>query len=76
MSILPSAPVSLLQRKIAKKLGRDPHETSLYTVRRIQSTTEPQGGDQDVWSNEKVARVEDGEVGYWFEDGDGIMIES
>lgn len=77
LTILPSAPTSLLQRKIAKKISRDPEDLTLYTVRRSQSSVGnscvPES--QEVWVNEKVAKVDEGEVGYWFEDGDGVIIE-
>lgn len=75
MTILPSGPISLLKRKIAKKISKDPEDVSLYTVRRTQSASESQEDEVEVWTNEKVARVEDGEVGYWFDDGDGVMVE-
>ena len=75
MPILPSAPVPLLRRKIAKKISKDPEDVLLYTIRRTQAAVERQADDQVVWLNEKVAKVEDGEVGYWFDDGDGVMVE-
>lgn len=75
LTILPSAPVTLLRRKIAKKMSQDPDGVSLHTTRRSESSIVPQADDQEVWVNEKVARVEEGEVGYWFDDGDGVMIE-
>jgi hypothetical protein len=74
MTILPSASISLLRRKIAKKIARDPDDVSPYTVRRTQSSIGPQGDEQEVWVNEKVAKVDEGEVGYWFDDGDGVMV--
>lgn len=75
MPILPSAPMALLRRKIAKKIAKDPEDVCLYTVRRTQKAIEHSADDQEVWMNEKVAKVEDGEVGYWFDDGDGVMVE-
>lgn len=75
MPILPSAPIPLLRRKIAKKISEDPEDVLLYTIRRTQTAVELQADDQEVWMNEKVAKVEDGEVGYWFDDGDGVMAE-
>lgn len=81
MTILPSAPVSLLKRKITRKLAIDTNTVtiSLYTVRRelidLPTTATPRAADA-AWAREKVARVQEGEVGYWFEDGDGVIVES
>jgi hypothetical protein len=45
----------------------------LFTVKRVQV----EGGvDEEVWRRERVAEVEEGECGYWFEDGDGVIVET
>lgn len=46
----------------------------LYTVKRVQ--TDSGAEDAEAWVREKVAEVGDGEVGYWFDDGDGLIVET
>lgn len=48
-------------------------DLKIYTVRR--NARDGGGEDDEVWTREKVAEVEDGEVGYWFGNGDGVMVE-
>lgn len=75
MSVLPTAPIALLRRKIAKKLERPVANVLLYTVRRTQTGHGSSADSAQVWANEKVVQVEDGEVGFWFDDGDGVLVE-
>ena len=74
MSILPSAPIPLARRKIVKKLNVAGDGIRLYTVKRVQ--TELGAENAEAWVREKVAEVGDGEVGYWFDDGDGLIVET
>lgn len=46
----------------------------LYTVKRVQA--ELVAEDTEAWMREKVAEVGEGEVGYWFDDGDGLIVET
>lgn len=46
----------------------------LFTVKRIQTALVAE--DAEAWAREKVAEVGDGEVGYWFDDGDGVIVET
>lgn len=46
----------------------------MWTVRR--SARGGGGEDEEVWAREKVAEVNEGEVGYWFEDGDGVIVHA
>jgi len=62
MSILPSAPVTLLRKKITKRVGGK--AATLWTVR-------PTGDDY-----EKVAEIQDGhDVAWWLNDGDMVLVE-
>lgn len=67
--------MALLRRKIAKKVNRNPDDLSLFTVRRTQMEDDCTSDEAQVWANEKVVQAEDGEVGYWFDDGDGVIVE-
>jgi len=61
MRYLPSAPMTLLRKKIAKRLGTS---VVLWTVRHLDGETE------------KVAEMTDGhDVAWWLNDGDGIIVE-
>lgn len=31
--------------------------------------------NEEVWVREKVMEVQEGEVGYWFDDGDGVIVD-
>jgi len=46
----------------------------LFTVKRAQA--ELVAEDTEAWVREKVAEVGDGEVGYWFDDGEGLIVET
>ena len=46
----------------------------LYTVKRVQTDLVTEDGE--AWAREKVAQVGEGEVGYWFDDGDGLIVET
>jgi hypothetical protein len=72
--VLPSAPISMIKRKITKKLGMNPDDVKLWTMKRIQG--DDMDGNEEVWKREKVMEVGEGEVGFWFDDGDGIMVET
>lgn len=61
MSILSSAPVSLLRKKIGKRLNLDAF--CLYTGKRVES------------GYERVALInEDEEVGWWLTSGDHVLV--
>jgi len=63
----------MLKRKIAKKLNADVDRLKLWTVKRIQ--TENTDLDEEVWDRKKVMEVEEGEIGFWFDDGDGVIVD-
>lgn len=46
----------------------------MYTVKRV--ATDLNAEDAEAWVREKVAEVGEGEVGYWFDDGDGLIVET
>lgn len=62
-----------MKRKIGKKLGLSPDEIQLWTAKRTQE--QKLGGDDEVWMREKVMEVGEGEVGYWFDDGDVVIVD-
>lgn len=68
MTILPSAPTSLLQRRIAKQAGlRDAKAVRIWTTRRA--------GQQ----REKVLDITDEngtEIGWWLSDGEELIAET
>jgi hypothetical protein len=72
--MLPTAPVLMMKRKIGKKLGLGPDEMRLWTVKRAEG--QEMGDGDEAWTREKVMEVGEGEVGYWFDDGDGVVVES
>jgi hypothetical protein len=63
----------MMKRKIAKKLNADVDRIKLWTVKRIQTDITDQ--DEEVWVRVKVMEVEEGEIGFWFDDGDGIIVD-
>jgi hypothetical protein len=63
----------MMKRKIAKKLNADVDRLKLWTVKRIQ--TDKSDESQEVWDRMKVMEVEDGEIGFWFDDGDGVIVD-
>ena len=63
----------MLKRKIAKKLNADVDRLKLWTVKRVQ--TENNDQDEEVWDRKKVMEVEEGEIGFWFDDGDGVIVD-
>ncbi|ORY30550.1 hypothetical protein BCR39DRAFT_528683 [Naematelia encephala] len=68
LSILPSASITLMIRKISKQISKSNHIT-VWTCR------DPLGGEgQD---RQKVADLteEKGEVGSWFVDGDSVLVD-
>ena len=73
LSVLPSAPITMMRRKIAKKLKTDIDRLMLWTVERVQKKNTDEG--QEVWDRAKVMEVGDGEIGFWFDDGDGVIVE-
>lgn len=63
MTILPSAPVALLRKKVSRKVQTESHLT-LWT-----SMVRGEGYD-------RVAEMQDGqEVGWWLSDGDVVVVE-
>lgn len=62
-----------MKRKISKKLGLASEEISLWTVKRTQRGIVAE--NEEVWVREKVMEVQEGEVGYWFDDGDGVIVD-
>lgn len=74
ISLLPSSPFALLKRKIGKKVGLQADGFGVYTVRRTAG--DGGGENEEVWTREKVVQVEEGEVGYWLEDGDGVIVQA
>jgi len=64
----------MIKRKISKRLGIPPDEVRLWTVKRVQGDLV--GEDEKVWKMERVMQVGEGEVGYWFDDGDGVIVEN
>jgi hypothetical protein len=46
----------------------------MFMVKRIQN--DDVHAEAEAWTKEKVAEIEEGEIGYWFDDGDGIIVES
>jgi len=72
--VLPSAPLLMIKRKISKKVGMLPDEVRLWTVKRVQGDLVAE--DEKVWKTERVMQVDEGEVGYWFDDGDGVIVEN
>jgi hypothetical protein len=73
LPLLPTAPITMMKRKIAKKLNADVDRLKLWTVKRIQ--TDKSDESQEVWDRMKVMEVEDGEIGFWFDDGDGVIVD-
>jgi len=73
LSVLPSAPITMMRRKIAKKLNTDIDRLQLWTIKRVQTMNID--GDREVWDRAKVMEVGDGEIGFWFDDGDGVIVE-
>jgi len=65
--------MTMMKRKIAKKLNADIDRIKLWTVKRNQ--TENTDESQEVWERVKVMEVEEGEIGFWFDDGDGVVVE-
>ena len=63
----------MMKRKIAKKLNVDVDRIKLWTVKRIQ--TDHTDHDEEVWDRMKVMEVEEGEIGFWFDDGDGAIVD-
>ena len=63
----------MMRRKIAKKLNTDIDQVELWTVKRVQTKNTDE--DQEVWDRAKVMEVGDGEIGFWFDDGDGVIVE-
>jgi hypothetical protein len=63
----------MMKRKIAKKLNMDVDRIKLWTVKRIQTDNTDQDGE--VWDKVKVMEVEEGEIGFWFDDGDGVIVD-
>ena len=51
-----------------------PDEVRLWTVKRVQGDLV--GEDEKVWKFERVMQVGEGEVGYWFDDGDGVIVDN
>lgn len=45
----------------------------MYTAKRVQNDFVSEDGE--AWARERVAQVGEGEVGYWFDDGDGLIVE-
>ena len=64
----------MIKRKISKKIGMKPDEVRLWTVKRVQGDLV--GEDEKVWKFERVMQVGEGEVGYWFDDGDGVIVDN
>lgn len=62
-----------MKRKIGKKVGIKPDDLRIWTVKRVQG--EIVGKDEEVWGREKVMEIDEGEVGFWFDDGDGVIAE-
>lgn len=63
MTILPSAPVALLRKKISRRVQSETGLT-LWT------------GKENGQAYVKVAEMEDGqEVGWWLSDGDVVVVE-
>jgi hypothetical protein len=63
----------MMKRKIAKKLNTDVDRIKLWTVKRVQ--TDNVDENQEVWDRAKVMEVGDGEIGFWFDDGDGVIVD-
>lgn len=63
----------MMKRKIAKKLNADVDRLKLWTVKRIR--TENTDESQEVWGRMKVTEVEEGEIGFWYDDGDGVIVD-
>jgi len=63
----------MMKRKIAKKLSADVDRLKLWTVKRAQTDHTDQ--DEEVWDRKKVMEVEEGEIGFWFDDGDGVIVD-
>jgi hypothetical protein len=63
----------MMKRKIAKKLNADVDRLKLWTVKRVQMDYTDE--DEEVRDRAKVTEVEEGESGFWFDDGDGVIAE-
>jgi hypothetical protein len=63
----------MMKRKIAKKLNADVDRLKLWTVKRIRK--EDTDESQEVWGRMKVMEVEEGEIGFWYDDGDGVIVD-
>jgi hypothetical protein len=63
----------MMKRNIAKKLNADVDRIKLWTVKRVQ--TDSTDEDQEVWGRVKVMEIEEGETGFWFDDGDGVIVD-
>lgn len=63
----------MMKRKIAKKLNAGVDRLKLWTVKRIQSENIDES--EEVWDRAKVMEVEEGEIGFWFDDGDGVIVD-
>jgi len=63
----------MMKRKIAKKLNADIDRSKLWTVKRTQ--TENPNERREVWDKVKVMEVLEGEIGFWFDDGDGVIVD-
>jgi hypothetical protein len=63
----------MMKRKIAKKLNADVDRLKLWTVKRVQKKNTDES--EEVWDRAKVMEVEEGEIGFWFDDGDGVVVE-
>ena len=63
----------MMRRKIAKKLNTDIDRVKLWTVKRVQTKNTDEV--QEVWDRAKVMEVGDEEIGFWFDDGDGVIVE-
>jgi hypothetical protein len=63
LNILPTAPTLLLRRKVAKICGADSRALRIWTCR----------GDREM-----VLEIDDEgrEVGWWFQDGDDIVVDT
>jgi hypothetical protein len=69
MAILPSAPISLLRKKIARKAGVGGASGSLVRLWTARQLGESENGRWD-----RVAEVDDGQaVGWWLVDGDVVI---
>lgn len=91
ISVLPATPITLLQKKVAKLLRFPPAahvDVALYTVKSppIQEGFDSHGANRNTQTleatsetpaacSEKATLVHGETVGWWFTDGDGVLVE-